>query len=245
MNVNLVASTTATPEMYQRIGETEMGARERGAFDDDPNVPPPAWVEDSELLAEAAGRVCYDSFGLPNPATRENAAYLANIKDQRHFSVLEHASFTFHVEGVSRALLAELTRHRHLSFSVRSQRYCDEWSSHIVMPRVLAEHASHSAVADAMEQVRALHARAGDVYQNVQAALKAAGVDKRKVRNDAARYVLPEGTCTEFYVSGNARAWLEFLDKRDSPHAAEEIRMMAQKVRDLLTGVAPNVFTST
>src|SRR5690606_13467825 len=78
---------------------------------------------DAEDLIEFAGRSCFQSFNKPNPATRANKDYIANIIAQGHHSVLEHASATFYIEGVSRALTHELIRHRHLSFSELSQRF--------------------------------------------------------------------------------------------------------------------------
>src|SRR5690554_948865 len=86
------------------------------------------WVStDSDLLAEFAGRSCYQSFHKPNPKTEANHDYLRNILNQGHFSVLEHASATFYVTGVSRALTHELIRHRHLSYSeLRSEEHTSE-----------------------------------------------------------------------------------------------------------------------
>src|SRR5690606_30569248 len=107
MKVTLVSHPIVTPEFYDRLKGTEMGEREISFRH--------PYVDDADLVPEAAGRVCYDSFDLPNPATRNNADYLANIRRQLHFSVLEHSNFMFHVAEVSRALLAEITRHRHLS----------------------------------------------------------------------------------------------------------------------------------
>lgn len=66
-----------------------------------------------DTLGEMAGRLCYESWDRPNPATATNAGYLANIIKQQHFSVLEHASATIYLEGVSRTLTHELIRHRH------------------------------------------------------------------------------------------------------------------------------------
>ena len=71
-------------------------------------------------IAELAASVCYDS------EPTETYRIAKGCKATGHRSVLEHISFTFHVEGVSRALLAQLSRHRHISLSVRSQRYCEE-----------------------------------------------------------------------------------------------------------------------
>src|SRR5688572_3467186 len=134
MIVALVAHTETTDAFWDGFQTTKMGEREAWNSDS-------AYSHSTDLLAEVAGRVCYDSFNLPNEKTATNKGYLANIQKQMHFSVLEHSSFAFRIEGVSRALLAELTRHRLLSFSVRSQRYCDESDSGWVVPDVLARNA--------------------------------------------------------------------------------------------------------
>src|SRR5690606_20932523 len=89
---------------------------------------------ESETLIEFAGRSCYQSFHKPNPKTRANADYIANIVAQGHHSVLEHASATFYIEGVSRALTHELIRHRHLSFSELSQRFVNVEDAEVVYP---------------------------------------------------------------------------------------------------------------
>jgi len=196
----------------------------------------------SDLLAEAAGRICYDSFHLPNEKTAKNDGYLANIKKQQHFTVLEHASFTFYIGNVSRALLAEFTRHRHHSFSVRSQRYCDEGESDYVIPPVLLENAGCPRVTEAIQQYEWIQREARRVYGEIQTALQNAGVEKRKIQNDAARYVLPEGTATELYVTANGNGWIQFLSKRRSESAAEEIRLMANKMSVELMKESPNIF---
>ena len=90
-----------------------------------PDIEPQDGDTDADFLAEGAGRSCFQSWSRPNPKTRANRDYLANIIRQGHESTLEHASATFYITGVSRALLSELTRHRHLSYSVLSQRYVD------------------------------------------------------------------------------------------------------------------------
>ncbi|HET9132302.1 MAG TPA: FAD-dependent thymidylate synthase [Terriglobia bacterium] len=195
------------------------------------------------ILAEAAGRICYNSFHLPNPQTRENKDYLANIRTQMHYTVLEHASFTFYLGNVSRALLGELTRHRHHSFSVRSQRYCDESVSNYVIPprlKELAENGNKSAQR-VINQMHDLHEMARDVYGMVQRVMTDAG-EKRKVANDAARYALPEGTVTELYVTSNGNGWLQFLAKRDNSHAAEEIQQLAKEMNRQLREASPGIF---
>ena len=88
---------------------------------------------DGERLAEFAGRLCYMS--QKNPAKRNTRDYLENIKKQGHGSVLEHASYSVLLEGVSRSLTHELVRHRAgFAYSQLSQRYVDESDAHFVVP---------------------------------------------------------------------------------------------------------------
>ena len=77
----------------------------------------------AEALVEFAGRACYETFDKPNPRTATNAAYLRHIMEVGHHGLLEHASATMYVRGISRAAAGELMRHRHFSFSQLSQRF--------------------------------------------------------------------------------------------------------------------------
>lgn len=215
------------------------------------------WTEDQSFameetsyadeLAEAAGRLCYLSWNRPNPKTATNEGYLANILDHGHYSVLEHASVTLYVEGVSRALLLELERHRFLSFSVVSQRYVDHSEAEFVLPPaavpLLDEVANpqdypeyhwtwRQALEDYNKENRFL-------YRNFSEFLTERGLDRKTARG-AARAVLPEGTETKFFVTGNLRAWRDIIQKRNSEHADQEIREFAQEVLKILKEYAPN-----
>lgn len=233
MNVALVGVTQLTPEFFENGGFARSKMHQRDWQDLD---------QPSDLLAEAAGRVCYNSFHLPNPKTASNEGYLNNIKYQMHYTVLEHASFTFYLENVSRALLAELTRHRHHSFSVRSQRYCDESNSDHIMAPVLLKHKDNLQVRMLMNRIDDLHQQARTLYIETQNVLRDLGETNRKVQNDAARYVLPEGTATELYVTSNGNGWIQFLAKRYNDSAAEEIRTLAGKMQEQLKKSSPNIF---
>src|SRR6185312_361818 len=99
-----------------------------------PDVP---WGTDADggpALVEFAGRACYQSWSKPNPKTATNAGYIKHIIDVGHFSVLEHASVSFYITGISRSCTHELIRHRHFSYSQLSQRYVPEKESHVVVP---------------------------------------------------------------------------------------------------------------
>ncbi|MFJ3340010.1 FAD-dependent thymidylate synthase [Streptomyces diastaticus] len=187
----------------------------------------------ADALAEAAGRICYKSFNRPNPATASNADYLANILAQGHHSVLEHASATFLVQGVSRALLTELTRHRHLSFSVVSQRYVNYADTEPIMPPAVAD--------DTAESVRHAYMTALEFYESLAQRLTAQGLSRKQAR-EAARCVLPNAAPVDMIVTGNMRAWRDVLGKRWHVAADAEIREFAGEVLACLSELAPNSF---
>lgn len=187
---------------------------------------------DADGIAEAAGRLCYKSFDRPNPKTARNEDYLKNIIDQGHFSVLEHSSVSFLVRGVSRALLAELTRHRHLSFSVVSQRYVDYSETEPVIPPAVDK---SSLAADGIENA---YQYALAVYEDLVEHLQEKGF-KRKQAREAARAVLPNAAPVDMVVTGNLRALRDMLQKRHHVAADAEIQVFAQKVLEHLRAIAP------
>lgn len=198
-------------------------------------------ASDADTLAEFAGRNCYRSWGRPNPATSTNEGYLANIIAKGHESVLEHASVSFYVEGVSRSLLAELSRHRHLSFSVVSQRYVHADELGEVEPplfRSLEDPVDREVVEDVSGEVHDVTRRA---YRTLTAVFEQAGYS-RKVAREAARSVLPQSTESPMVVSGNLRAWRDVLRKRYHVAADAEIQEFAGRVLEHLRRVAPNSF---
>lgn len=190
-------------------------------------------VTDADLLAEYAGRICYRSFHKPNPATRLTTDYLANIIRQQHFSVLEHASATFLVEGVSRHLLGELTRHRHGSFSVESLRYCP--------PRHYAVHPTLAGDADLVESLDELWAIALEKYTQAYERLTKRGLPRKAAREAAAQF-LPMATATDLVISSNLANWRYVLKRRLDPAANQEIRKLAALFLRELKRFAPATF---
>jgi len=192
-------------------------------------------VEDADELSEMAGRLCYKSWNRPNPATATNQGYIANILAQQHFSVLEHASATFWISGVSRSLTHELVRHRHLSFSQVSQRYVDESEGeYVVHPAIPRGDWEHAAIQDAIGEAR-------ERYSELVEDLVRKGLDRKTARG-AARSVLPNATATELIVTGNHRTWRELLSKRLAPGADAEIRLLAGALLVELRKIAPNTY---
>jgi thymidylate synthase (FAD) len=186
-----------------------------------------------EDLVEFAGRACYQSFHKPNAGTRKNEDYIANILAQQHESVLEHASVSFYVQGVSRNMLLELERHRHLSFSVISTRFVDMSQAMVVVPPALLQ--------DGTPNLEPLSWDARNFYEELVDVLMQEGLTRKQAR-EAARYRLPGNLETKFVVTGNLRAWRDVLRKRYSVWADAEIRHFASAVLDLLRIEAPSVF---
>jgi thymidylate synthase (FAD) len=210
-----------------------------------PDHLPVNWVGDStdgERLAEFAGRVCYMS--QHNPARRSTREYLDNIKKQGHGSVLEHASYTLLLEGVSRSLTHELVRHRAgFAYSQLSQRYVDESdASFVVPPAIAGDEALEAAWREQTEAAQrayvALVERLMERYGWI-----ADRVHRRKMAREAARAVLPNATETKIVVTANARAWRTMLELRASEGAELEIRRAALAILRLLQSEAPGFFS--
>ncbi|GAA3536843.1 FAD-dependent thymidylate synthase [Nonomuraea rosea] len=187
-----------------------------------------------DALAEAAGRQCYEAWERKNPTTATNRGYLANILNHQHYSVLEHSSVTFLIQGVSRSLLAELTRHRHLSFSVESQRYVDQTGEEAVVPPALRG-------TDLEGDLQAFHNQALDLYVQVRNELTELGVPRKQAR-EAARAFLLNAQPVGMVVTGNLRAWREVLTKRYHIAADAEIQELAGELLTWLRSIAPQSF---
>lgn len=200
----------------------------------------------SEVLTEFAGRACYQSFHKPNPKTADTGDYLRRtLFEQAHWSIAEHASATFYITGVSRALTHELIRHRHLSYSQLSQRFVDESDGNIVLPPAVRK-AFKEAQEEGVElpMVDALldaDVAQGEAYFAIVHALDELGYSRKQAR-EAARAVLPNMQETRIVVSGNLRAWHEVVGRRTAPDADAEIQEVMGMVREKLYEVAPNIF---
>lgn len=189
-----------------------------------------ARVEDGMAgsLAEFAGRQCYESWDRPNPATATNEGYLKNIIDHRHFSVLEHGSVSFRLSGCSRSCTHELVRHRHVSPSQLSQRYVEVGADAFVVPPLYA-HDDVSQELLSYQWDSAIKAYDALVARWLPKLLQR-GITPhraRKMAREAARAVLPNMTPTALVLTANHRTWREFLEKRGSIDADQEIRQVA------------------
>ena len=170
------------------------------------NVTLIAHTPEPEKVIAMASRTCYSALDLEGLDKKtdaaDNAAYIRRVLASGHTSIAEHASFTFGLEGVSRTLLAQITRHRIASFSVRSQRYVSEKKFGYVTPPQIAECPEALALyEDIMEREREAYNKiAALLYEKRVDALpeekredKSALSAQRKIAAEDARYVLPNG----------------------------------------------------
>ena len=203
------------------------------------------WETDADggqALVEFAGRACYQSWSKPNPRTATNATYLKHIIDVGHFAVLEHASVSFYITGISRSCAQELMRHRHFSFSQLSQRYVPSDDARVVLPPEVADDPELAAM------VLAAADASRTAYVELLAKLESTIADqanavlRRKQARQAARAVLPNDTESRLVATGNYRAWRHFIAMRASEHADVEIRRLAIACLRELGQIAPAVF---
>jgi thymidylate synthase (FAD) len=233
------------PKVYL-VGKTTTDSAEIDRFLADYDVS--HWTTDTEeagqKLAEIAGRMCYMSFARPRPGG--NAAYLKNIIEVGHGSVLEHATFNFILTGVSRSFTHELIRHRAgFAFSQLSQRYVDESDCQFVEPAVIAEDPElHALFAQTIAQCQAAYIeltnRLAEKIERQSPELSK--TDRRKAARQAARSLLPNATETRIFVTANARALRHFFFLRGTVHAEEEIRAVAIAMWKIMKEEAPHFF---
>jgi thymidylate synthase (FAD) len=210
-----------------------------------------SWETDTEVggeqIVEAAGRICYLSFGKGRKTNKE---YIENLMSMKHGSVLEHAVWDLVIAGVSRSFSHEMVRHRAgFGYSQLSQRYVDESMANFVEPEIIARDQQMHEVW--LRSVKASHAAYVELVEGMMAVAEqraeASGekVNKthlRKQVREAARSVLPNATETMIFVSANARAVRHFIELRGSEGADAEIRRVAVAVLRLMQAEAPTLF---
>lgn len=185
-----------------------------------------------ERAVAAAARLCYAPVGaaelLETMGDEAVRRVLKTIISSGHTSALEHASYTFAIDGVSRALTHQLVRHRLASYNQQSQRYVSyaEEPNFVVPPNIAAR-------PDALKRFKAANAAAFAEYR----ALIEAGIAP-----EDARYLLPNAMETKIVVTMNVRELLHFLELRCCKRAQWEIRALGLAMLDLVEPTAPYIF---
>ena len=214
-----------------------------------------AYTPNPEHTVAAAAKLCYSSAGITtlneNLTDEKAAAFVEMLSEIGHESPIEHASFTFGIEGVSRSLLAQITRHRMASFSVKSQRYVREGSFEYVTPPEIA------AIPEAKELYDDIMAEDQKRYDRLTELLKekhiktflAEGKDEKtadrlaeKKAIEDARFVLPNACETQMVMTMNARSLMNFFKIRCCKRAQWEIQDVANQMLALVSKVAPELF---
>ena len=187
---------------------------------------------DPERAIATAARLCYAPVGakelMETMPPERVASVLSTIMAGGHFSTLEHVSYTFAIDGVSRALTHQLVRHRLASFNQQSQRYVKfKEGIEVIKPDTIAKN----------EKANALFDSAMQVAEQAYADLVELGIPA-----EDARFVLPNAAETKIVVTMNVRELLHFFELRCCKRAQWEIRELACKMLDLVRPSAPFVF---
>lgn len=215
------------------------------------------YTPDPEKHVAAAGRLCYSAKtidGIYDGLTEEKTVeYIKMLVDLGHESPVEHVSFTFGIEGVSRSLLAQITRHRIASFSVQSQRYVREGDfDYVVPPEIAAVPEAMREFQKAMEEsqrhydeiTRLLAEKHGKTFmENGMNEKEAKSAAQKKAIEDA-RFVLPNACDTKIILTMNVRSLYNFFKLRCCNRAQWEIRALAWEMLRQVRTVAPNLFSN-
>lgn len=184
-----------------------------------------------EKTVAMSARLCYSPIGaaqLEEKISDEQAAALVRkLVSMGHFSTLEHVTFTFAIEGVSRVLTHQLVRHRIASYSQQSQRYVKEHNFEVIMPPSIA------AKPEAKAEFEDLMQKLQDAYNKFT---------ELGISAEDARYVLPNAAETKIVCTFNARSLLNFFSLRCCMRAQWEIRALAEKMLAECKRVAPVIF---
>lgn len=219
------------------------------------NVKLLAHTPDPEKLVAAAAKNCYSSTDvdsvLDGLTAEKTDSFVNMLSEIGHESPIEHVSFTFAIEGVSRSLLAQITRHRMASFSVQSQRYVRENGfEYVVPPEIDKVPAAREQFIRAMEEdQRTYELLTATLMEGYLKELVEKGMPEKQARSQAekhaiedARYVLPNACTTRIVMTANARSLKNFFRLRCCNRAQWEIRTLAEEMYRLVYAVAPTLF---
>ena len=175
----------------------------------------------AEGIIEAAARTCYQSEHNPN-----RPSLIPQLIKNGHESVLEHGSASFKISGISRALTHQLVRHRLCSFSQQSQRYVREDGFEYIVPPSIIKIGKEKEFIKQMENIQEMYT----YWKNLG------------IRNEDARYVLPNACSTKLVITANMREYRTIIKLRCEKHAQWEIRSLFIEILNILSQKCPNIF---
>ena len=202
---------------------------------------------DPQKIMAAAAKLCYaraDIDTVMEGLTPEKTDdFIEMLSSLGHESPMEHMTFTFGIENVSRALLAQITRHRMASFSVQSQRYVKENDFEFILPPEIAkDETALKKYLDTMDSIAKSYNELADILKTryISEGMDPKSAEKKAIED--ARFVLPNACTTKMIVTMNARSLLNFFKLRCCSRAQWEIRELACQMLSLVKEVAPCVF---
>lgn len=213
-----------------------------------PKVTLMSYTAEPDSLVAFASRLCYTgktgSDLYTEGLTSEEIKRGVNLLHKNgHESPFEHVNFTFLIEGVSRSLLAQITRHRIASFSVQSQRYVKMNNFQVIVPDEIESEPKAKALF--MEQMNSSIQSYNEIATILEEKYKQQGLDAKSAEKKAienARAVLPNSASTQLIMTMNARSLFNFFEERCCNRAQEEIRGLAWQMLKLVREKAPLIF---
>ena len=197
-----------------------------------------AHTPDPEKVCGAAARSCYSSDPASELVDTDTSGALRHAIAYGHLSVLEHATFTFSVEGVSRVLTHQLVRHRLASFSQQSQRYVKfDGAPEVVMPRTVEEALDRERVGTDSRSEEELRNALENYICDLNVLIDT--LHDHGVPEEDIRYFFPQGSATNITFTMNLRELSHFLGLRRCARAQEEIRYLADEIAEIMAEVFP------
>lgn len=214
-----------------------------------------AHTPDCEKIVASAAKLCYSSSGVEDImeglTTEKTNDFLEKLVSMGHESPIEHVTFTFGIEGVSRSLTHQLVRHRLASYSQKSQRYVTEGQfDYIIPPEIEKIPEAKALFLQSMEENQKIYDELTVIlkekhYKDLIALGKpekqAKSIAEKRAIEDA-RYILPNACETKIICTMNARTLINFFHHRCCERAQWEIREMAVQMLKLVKEVAPTLF---
>jgi len=214
-----------------------------------------AHTPNPEIVVAASAKLCYAQIGaseIMDDLNGENSAkFLEKLMDFGHFSPLEHVSFTFAIDGVSRVLTHQLVRHRIASYSQQSQRYVKlDQFDYVVPPSIEANSEALALFNEAMASDQRVYDQLVEILEkqyleenqkNGMSDMQAKSAAEKSAIEDA-RFVFPNACETKIVATMNARSLINFFNHRCCNRAQWEIRKLADEMLKCVKGVAPTLF---
>lgn len=214
-----------------------------------------AHTPDPEIVVAASAKLCYAQVGaseIMDDLNDENAAkFLDKLMNFGHYSPLEHVSFTFAIDGVSRVLTHQLVRHRIASYSQQSQRYVKlDQFDYVVPPSIEANPEASALFGEAMAADQRVYGQLVEILEKQyleenqktgMSATQAKSAAEKSAIEDA-RFVFPNACETKIVATMNARSLVNFFNHRCCNRAQWEIRNLADEMLKCVKGVAQTLF---